>query len=43
MFEVFKNEIDNLKNLKLVDVTTDYIKLNKKGLDYANIAFMEFV
>ena len=46
IFIYFKNELEKLNNLKLIEITgTDdkYIKLTKKGLDLANIVWEEFI
>lgn len=39
----FRFEIDNLVEKGLIEVDLDRIKLTKKGLDFANIVFEEFV
>ena len=39
----FRFEIDNLVEKGLIEVDLDNIKLTKKGLDFANIVFEEFV
>lgn len=39
----FRFEIDNLEKKGLIEVDLDKIKLTKKGLDFANIVFEEFV
>ena len=46
--DVFKNELDEIKNLKLIDIKSKengfhLISLNEKGLDFANIVLMYFV
>ncbi len=40
---IFCVEIDKLTKEDLLEVSGDYIKLTNKGLDFANIAFSEFV
>lgn len=40
---IFCMEIDKLTKEELVEVTGDYIRLTDKGLDFANVAFEEFV
>ena len=42
-FNVFKKEIDELENINLVEVTSNNLKLTKKGLDFANIVWEKFV
>lgn len=39
----FRFEIDKLVKENLLEVDLDYIKLTKKGLDFANIVFEEFI
>ena len=39
----FRFEIDKLVKEDLLEVDLDYIKLTKKGLDFANIVFEEFI
>lgn len=39
----FRFEIEKLVNEKLIEVDLDYIKLTKKGLDFANIVFENFI
>ena len=39
----FKNEIEKLEKLDLIENTKTYIKLTDKGLDLANIVWEEFV
>jgi len=39
----FSKEIEKLRKMGLVEADSRYIKLTKKGLDFANLAFMEFV
>ena len=39
----FRFEIDNLTEKGLIEVDLDKIKLTKKGLDFANLVFEEFV
>lgn len=39
----FRFEIDNLTQKGLIEVDLDRIKLTKKGLDFANLVFEEFV
>jgi hypothetical protein len=43
MFEIYKNKIEMLTQKQLVDVEGDILKLSKKGLDFANLVFAEFV
>ncbi len=42
-FNVFEKEIDELENINLVEVTSNNLKLTKKGLDFANIVWEKFV
>ena len=39
----FSKEIEKLKNQELIEENQEYIKLSKKGLDFANLVFEEFV
>ena len=39
----FRFEISNLVQKELIEVDLDKIKLTKKGLDFANIVFEEFI
>ena len=39
----FRFEISKLTDEELIEVDLDYIKLTKKGLDFANLVFEEFV
>ncbi len=39
----FRFEIDKLTKEDLIEVDLDYIKLTKKGLDFANLVFEQFV
>ena len=39
----FKKEIDKLTSYDLIEINDDYIRLTKKGIDFANIVFEEFV
>lgn len=41
--EVFEEEIKKLSNLELISVTNNNIKLTKKGIDFANIVWEEFI
>jgi len=41
--EDFKNEISKLKELKLIKVNSKNIALTKRGVQYANIVFREFI
>lgn len=41
--QVFAKEIENLKQKDLISETEERVCLTTKGLDYANLAFMEFV
>lgn len=41
--EIYKNEIKRLEDLKLIECTQGFIKLTRKGLDFANIVWEEFV
>ena len=43
MTERFAEQIQKLQNLELLEEMEDSIRLTRKGLDYANLAFMEFV
>ena len=43
MMERYAQKIEKLQNLGLLEETEDSIRLTRKGLDYANLAFMEFV
>ena len=43
MKERYAQQIEKLQNLGLLEETEDCIRLTRKGLDYANLAFMEFV
>lgn len=40
---VFKNELTKLKKQNLIDINKSSIKLTKKGMDFANIVWEEFV
>lgn len=40
---LFKNEINKLVNDRLIEVDGDFIRLTKKGLDYANIVWQTFI
>lgn len=40
---VYKNELNKLINEDLLEIDGDYIRLTKKGLDFANIVWEEFV
>ena len=39
----FRFEIDKLTKEKLIEVDLNSIRLTKKGLDFANIVFEEFI
>lgn len=43
MKEIYATELAKLQNMGLLEETADTIRLTKKGMDYANLAFMEFV
>ncbi len=43
ILEVFKNQLKKLKELELIDIEDNKILLTKKGLDFANIVWREFV
>lgn len=40
---LYKNKIEKLENQGLLEIYSDYIRLTKKGLDFANIVWEEFV
>lgn len=40
---VYKNELNKLINEDLLEIDGDYIRLTKKGLDFANIVWEEFI
>lgn len=40
---IFHNELEKLVNLNLVEIDLNQIKLTKKGLDFANLVWEEFV
>ena len=41
--DLFKQELNKLNQEKLIIIDDDVIKLSKKGLDFANIVFEEFI
>ena len=45
--EVFKTEIEKMKNLDLLELCSNEcgacIKLTKKGIDFANVVWEEFI
>lgn len=43
MKEQYATELAKLQNMGLLEETEDAIRLTEKGMDYANLAFMEFV
>ncbi len=43
MKEIYAAELTKLQNLGLLEETADAVRLTLKGMDYANLAFMEFV
>jgi len=40
---VFKKEIEKLMKMNIIEIVDNHLKLTKKGIDFANLAFMEFV
>ncbi len=40
---LFRNELNKLVNLDLIEIDLDYIRLTNKGLDLANIVWEEFI
>jgi len=40
---IFNNILEKLVNEELIEIDADIIKLTKKGLDFANIVWEEFV
>ena len=43
VLEVFKNEINKLVGKGIIQVSENFVRLTRHGLDFANEAFMEFV
>ena len=43
MMKRYAQKIEKLQNLGLLEETEDCVRLTRKGMDYANLAFMEFV
>ena len=43
IFTIFKNEIEKLLNLNLIEKEGQFIRLSKKGIDLANIVWEEFI
>lgn len=40
---LYREELDKLVKNKLIEIDTNYIKLTKKGIDFANLVWEEFV
>jgi len=40
---IYKKSLEKLANQTLIEIDGDYIRLTKKGLDFANIVWEEFV
>ena len=40
---VFRNELKKLSEKEFIEIDNDYIRLTEKGLDFANLVWMEFV
>lgn len=40
---LYKNELGKLEKQNLIKIDGDYIKLTKKGIDFANIVWEEFI
>ena len=40
---VFKDELNKLINEDLIEIDENYIRLNKNGIDFANLVWEEFV
>ena len=43
ILEKFKHEIQKLEKQGLIVVNDDFMKLTKKGLDFANLVWEEFI
>lgn len=43
MKEIYTAELAKLQNIGLLEETEDTVRLTEKGMDYANLAFVEFV
>ena len=43
VLERYKDELDRLVHLELIEITDTYIRLTDKGLDFANVVWEEFV
>lgn len=40
---IYRRELEKLTGQGLIEIDGDYIRLSKKGLDFANIVWEEFV
>ena len=40
---LFRKELEELVNEELIEIDLDYIRLTRKGLDLANIAWEKFI
>ena len=39
----YQKEIEKLRNQNLISYNNEYIKLTKKGIDFANVVWSEFI